>query len=159
VSVSRLNKEQRLFYANGLRDLSHIAAGALVFGQAFAGRFNSWLFAIGFAFVVVAYMVGNYLLKLSSVIINAYELFTPVPFLRRADCFCPDFDAPDHHERAPTGTQAQITHTSKQCPAVVNPNTLQRRGWSSVRLPQASASASVWIKRWSISLAKNSSTS
>ena len=46
-----------------LRDLSHIAAEALVFGQAFAGRFNLWLFALGFIFVVVAYTVGQSLLK------------------------------------------------------------------------------------------------
>jgi hypothetical protein len=59
----RLNKEQRLFWAQGLRDLFHIAAGALVFGQAFAGRFNLWLFALGFIFVVVAYTVGQSLLK------------------------------------------------------------------------------------------------
>jgi hypothetical protein len=60
---TRLNKEQRLFWAQGLRDLSHIAAGALIFGQAFAGRFNAWLFALGFVFVVVAYTLGDYLLK------------------------------------------------------------------------------------------------
>ena len=60
---SRLNKEQRLFWAQGLRDLSHIAAGALIFGQAFAGKFNPWLFALGFIFVLMAYVLGQYLLK------------------------------------------------------------------------------------------------
>jgi len=63
VPNARLNKEQRLFWAQGLRDLSHIAAGALIFGQALAGRFNPWLFALGFVFVIVAYTLGDYLLK------------------------------------------------------------------------------------------------
>ena len=61
--IARLNKEQRLFWAHGLRDLSHIAAGALIFGQAFAGKLNLWLFTLGFAFVIVAYTLGNSLLK------------------------------------------------------------------------------------------------
>lgn len=51
-----LNNDQRLFWAHGLRDLSHLAAAALIFGQAFAGRFSFWLFALGLAFVVVAYV-------------------------------------------------------------------------------------------------------
>jgi hypothetical protein len=63
VSDARLNQEQRLFWAQGLRDLSHIAAGALIFGQAIAGKFNLGLFVLGFAFVVLAYTLGNYLLK------------------------------------------------------------------------------------------------
>lgn len=63
MALARLNKEQRLFWAQGLRDLSHIAAGALIFGQAFAGKFNLWLFALGFLFVLVAYGLGNSLLR------------------------------------------------------------------------------------------------
>jgi hypothetical protein len=54
-----LNKGQRLFWAQGLRDLSHLAAAALIFGQAFTGKFSPWLFALGFGFVVVAYSVGH----------------------------------------------------------------------------------------------------
>ena len=61
--MARLNEEQRLFWAQGLRDLSHVAAGALIFGQAFAGKFNFWLFALGFLFVIVAYSLGNSLLR------------------------------------------------------------------------------------------------
>ena len=63
MTSTRLNKEQRLFYANGLRDLSHIAAGALVFGQALAGRFNPWLFVLGLILVIAAYATGNRLLQ------------------------------------------------------------------------------------------------
>ena len=63
MSHTRLNREQRLFWAQGLRDLSHIAAAALVLGQALAGRFNIWLFVLGFAFVVLAYTLGHYMLK------------------------------------------------------------------------------------------------
>ena len=61
-----LNKEQRLFWAHGLRDLSHLAAAALIFGQAFAGKFSPWLFALGLAFLVVAYGVGHYILRINS---------------------------------------------------------------------------------------------
>ena len=63
MSQSRLNNQQRLFLAQGARDLSHIAAGALVFGQAIAGKFNLWLFVLGFILVLVAYTLGSYLLK------------------------------------------------------------------------------------------------
>ena len=34
-----LNNDQRLWGAHGLRDLAHFAAAALIFGQAFAGKF------------------------------------------------------------------------------------------------------------------------
>lgn len=63
MATEHLNKEQRLFWAQGGRDLSHIAAGALIFGQAFSGKFNFWLFVLGFLLVVVAYTAGYYLLK------------------------------------------------------------------------------------------------
>ncbi len=46
-----------------------IAAGALIFGQACAGKFNTWLFALGFVFVVVAYTLGDYLLKPAYILI------------------------------------------------------------------------------------------
>lgn len=58
-----MNREQRLFWANGLRNLSHIAAAALIFGQAFAGRFSLWLFALGLVVIVLAYGIGHYVLR------------------------------------------------------------------------------------------------
>jgi len=54
----RLQKAQRVFLAEGLRDAANLAAGALVFGQFLDGNSFSWLLA-GFGVVVWFALVGS----------------------------------------------------------------------------------------------------
>jgi hypothetical protein len=58
-----MNRDQRLYLAEGLRELANLAAGALLLGQFLAKEFN-WIWTIvGLLLFVVCYWIGYMLLR------------------------------------------------------------------------------------------------
>lgn len=58
-----MNREQRSYLAEGLRELANLAAGALLLGQFLAKEFN-WIWTIvGLALFVICYGIGYMLLR------------------------------------------------------------------------------------------------
>jgi hypothetical protein len=58
-----MNRDQRSYLAEGLRELANLAAGALLLGQFLAKEFN-WIWTIvGLLLFVVCYWIGYMLLR------------------------------------------------------------------------------------------------